>query len=127
MSGSYPAKPRIAIVGAGNLAECARRRVRGAGYGIDQSFHGEGGFSAPSAALGSRSWGVRRCGGIGQNFKPRSFGFAFPMERLPGAAASLVAAAELAGKVALHSSGALTSDELAVLRRRGAAWLRCIR
>jgi predicted short-subunit dehydrogenase-like oxidoreductase (DUF2520 family) len=47
--------------------------------------------------------------------------FCVPDGAIASAAASLTAAADWQGKVALHSSGALTSDELAVLRRRGAA------
>ncbi len=47
--------------------------------------------------------------------------FCVPDGAIAGAAASLTGAADWSGKVALHSSGALTSHELAVLRKRGAA------
>lgn len=47
--------------------------------------------------------------------------FCVPDGAIAGAAESLVGAAGWSGKVALHSSGALTSDELSVLRKRGAA------
>ncbi len=47
--------------------------------------------------------------------------FCVPDQAIAGAAESLAGAANWDGKVALHSSGALASDELAVLRRRGAA------
>ncbi len=47
--------------------------------------------------------------------------FCVPDSAIANAAASLTGAASWKGKVALHSSGALTSDELEVLRRRGAA------
>jgi predicted short-subunit dehydrogenase-like oxidoreductase (DUF2520 family) len=47
--------------------------------------------------------------------------FCVPDGAIASAAASLTGAADWKGKVALHSSGALTSDELGVLRRRGAA------
>ncbi len=47
--------------------------------------------------------------------------FCVPDSAIASAAASLTAAADWRGKVALHSSGALRSDELAVLRRRRAA------
>jgi predicted short-subunit dehydrogenase-like oxidoreductase (DUF2520 family) len=46
--------------------------------------------------------------------------FCVPDGAIAAAAASMEAAA-WEGKMALHSSGAITSDELAVLRRRGAA------
>jgi predicted short-subunit dehydrogenase-like oxidoreductase (DUF2520 family) len=44
-----------------------------------------------------------------------------PDGAIPRAAESLAEAANWRGKVALHSSGALTSDELALLQHRGAA------
>jgi len=47
--------------------------------------------------------------------------FCVPDGAITGAAESLADAVEWKGRVALHSSGALTSDELALLRRRGAA------
>jgi predicted short-subunit dehydrogenase-like oxidoreductase (DUF2520 family) len=47
--------------------------------------------------------------------------FCVPDSAIASGAASLSRATDWSGKVALHSSGALTSDELAVLRRRGAA------
>jgi len=47
--------------------------------------------------------------------------FCVPDSAIAGAAASLTGATNWQGKVALHSSGALTSDELNVLRQRGAA------
>jgi predicted short-subunit dehydrogenase-like oxidoreductase (DUF2520 family) len=46
--------------------------------------------------------------------------FCVPDSEISRAAGSLRSAAEWKGKVALHSSGALTSDELSELRRRGA-------
>jgi len=47
--------------------------------------------------------------------------FCVPDGAIASAAASLTGAADWHGKVALHSSGALSSEELAVLRGRGAA------
>ena len=53
--------------------------------------------------------------------------FCVPDGAIAGAAESLTGAADWNGKVALHSSGALTSDELAVLREREQRLLQCIR
>jgi predicted short-subunit dehydrogenase-like oxidoreductase (DUF2520 family) len=47
--------------------------------------------------------------------------FCVPDAEIALAARSLAGKIEWKGRVALHSSGALTSDELSVLRRRGAA------
>jgi predicted short-subunit dehydrogenase-like oxidoreductase (DUF2520 family) len=47
--------------------------------------------------------------------------FCVPDGAIAGAAKSLLGAADWIGKIALHSSGALASDELGVLQRQGAA------
>ena len=47
--------------------------------------------------------------------------FCVPDAAIAGAAESLTEAEDWHGRVALHSSGALTSEELALLRRRGAS------
>jgi predicted short-subunit dehydrogenase-like oxidoreductase (DUF2520 family) len=47
--------------------------------------------------------------------------FCVPDAAIAGAAKSLAEAANWSGKVTLHSSGAVTSEELAVLQQRGAA------
>jgi predicted short-subunit dehydrogenase-like oxidoreductase (DUF2520 family) len=47
--------------------------------------------------------------------------FCVPDAVIAGAAKSLAGAANWSGKVALHSSGAMVSDELAALQRKGAA------
>jgi predicted short-subunit dehydrogenase-like oxidoreductase (DUF2520 family) len=121
MSARSTAKPRIAIVGAGNLASALAISLRDAGYVIEQIISRPG--SAP----------LRRARRLGH--KVGALAIAFGRAKIPAdivwfcvpdgaiaaAAKSLVEAADWSGKVAVHSSGALTSDELAVLRKRGAA------
>jgi len=54
-------------------------------------------------------------------FRAELVWFCVPDGAIASAAESLTGAVDWSGKIALHSSGALTSDELAVLRERGAA------
>ena len=121
MSAKLSVRPLIAIVGAGNLAGALGVSLRGAGYGIDQI------VSRGSAASLRRARRLAREVGASAATVPRAqiraevVWFCVPDGAIANAAASLTGAANWKGKVAIHSSGALTSDELAVLRQRGAA------
>ena len=116
-----PAKPRIAIVGAGNLAGALAAPLQAAGYKIAQI------ISTRRAASLQRA---RRLGGevrapveasVRTQIQAEIVWFCVPDGAIARAAISLAEAADWTGKVALHSSGALTSDELGALRKRGAA------
>jgi len=112
------AKPTIALVGAGNLARALARALQDAGYRVT------------TVVARNRAESRRRARALARQVQARVLS---RQDAIPGdilwicvtddAIAST--AAELAGKwkgrVALHSSGALTSDLLAPLRRRGAA------
>ncbi len=114
-------KPRIAIVGAGNLASALAVALYGAGYRIDQVVS-----RGPAASLRRAR---RLAGGVGASAEVASRAqiraevvwFCIPDAAIAEAAESLVGAADWRGKVAFHSSGALTSDELAKLRELGAS------
>ncbi len=115
------AKPSIAIVGAGNLAGALVASLHAAGYGIEQ------------IVTRGRANSLRRAQKLAHEVEASAVAvtqaqiqadvvwFCVPDGAISSAAASLAGAADWRGKVALHSSGALTSDELAVLRERGAA------
>jgi predicted short-subunit dehydrogenase-like oxidoreductase (DUF2520 family) len=119
-SAKQPLKPHIAIVGAGNLAGAIAVALHGAGYVIDQI------ISRGRAASLQRA--RRLASEVGASAEPAArvriraglIWFCVPDREIAGAAESLRDATDWRGKVALHSSGALTSDELADLRRRGA-------
>jgi predicted short-subunit dehydrogenase-like oxidoreductase (DUF2520 family) len=121
MSVKRSAKPRIAIVGAGNLAGALAASLHQAGYRIDQI------ISRGTAASLRRAGRLAREVGAGAivlaqtDIKADIVWFCVPDKEIARAAESLAGAADWKRKVALHSSGALTSDELAVLRERGAA------
>jgi predicted short-subunit dehydrogenase-like oxidoreductase (DUF2520 family) len=121
MAGNRSTKPRVAIVGAGNLGRALTVALRAAGYSIEQIIS-----RAKSSSLGQARKLAREVGAsAGSVAQARILAdvvwFCVPDGAIATAAASLTNAADWKGRVALHSSGALTNDELAVLRDRGAA------
>jgi predicted short-subunit dehydrogenase-like oxidoreductase (DUF2520 family) len=114
---AMPAKPRIAIIGAGNLGTALAISLSSAGYVID--------------AVVSRSRSLDRARALAKRVAARALAsppdlssdlvwFCVPDSQIARATHRL-AKISWKGKVALHSSGALTSDELGVLRQKGAA------
>jgi predicted short-subunit dehydrogenase-like oxidoreductase (DUF2520 family) len=121
MSAKQSTKPIITIVGAGNLAGTLAVALRGAGYRIDQIIS-----RGPAASLRRARRLAREVGAAGVVAAPVQIRadiiwFCVPDGAIAGAATSLTGAADWQGRVAVHSSGALTSDELAVLSWQGAA------
>lgn len=112
-------KPRIAIMGAGNLAGALVVGLYGAGYAIDQIVV-RGKTSARARRLGREVGAPVVAAGRAQ-IRAEVVWFCVPDGAIAGAAESLTWATDWKGRVALHSSGALASDELAALRRLGAA------
>src|SRR5580700_1484509 len=121
MSATRSTKPRIAIVGAGNLAGALAISLHGAGYGIEQIISRGSAKSLRRARPLSRDVGAPTSSIARAYIHAEIVWFCVPERAIAGAASSLKGAANWGGKVALHSSGALTSDALAVLRRQGAA------
>lgn len=121
MSGSRSAKPRIAIVGAGNLASALAISLYEAGYVIEQIVSRSGAASLRRAQRRGREVGAPAIAAERAKIRAEIVWFCVPDGAIAAAAQSLVEATDWSGKVALHSSGALTSDELAVLRKQGAS------
>ena len=115
------AKPRITIVGAGNLAGALAMSLRRAGYGIDQIVSRGRASSLQRGRKLAREVGASAVTVARAKIRADVIWFCVPDGAIAGAAAALTSAADWNGKLALHSSGALASDELAVLRERGAA------
>jgi predicted short-subunit dehydrogenase-like oxidoreductase (DUF2520 family) len=117
------AKPGITIVGAGNLANSMAAALTRAGYEIKEVIARSGGGSLRSAQALAKKAGARAA------VTPATAAgsvvwFCVPDAEIARAArafAGKAAKVDWKGKVALHSSGALSSDELGALRRRGAA------
>lgn len=115
------AKPRIVIVGAGNLAGALAVSLRAAGYEIDQVVAPGQAASMRRARRLAREIGSSAVSTERARIQSGVVWFCVPDGAIAEAAESLAGAANWSGKVALHSSGALASDELAVLQRCGAA------
>jgi predicted short-subunit dehydrogenase-like oxidoreductase (DUF2520 family) len=115
---------RIAIVGAGNFAAALAGSSLGAGYVVEAVIARSRGASMRKAqslakqvrgrALADASVGLA-------DLRADVIWFCVPDAEIARAASSLAGKLEWKGKIALHSSGALSSDELGFLRRRGAS------
>jgi predicted short-subunit dehydrogenase-like oxidoreductase (DUF2520 family) len=114
-------KPQIAIVGAGNLASALATSLRGAGYRIEQIISRSYAQSLQSARRLAREVEASAVAIDRTQIRADVVWFCVPDAEIARTAASLTKAADWKGRVALHSSGALTSDELAVISRMGAA------
>jgi predicted short-subunit dehydrogenase-like oxidoreductase (DUF2520 family) len=120
MSARQSEKPRVAIVGAGNLASALAVALRAAGYGIDEIISRGLAASMQRARTLAREVGATAVAALRAQLRAEIVWFCVPDGEISRAAESLAETATWSGKVALHSSGALTSDALLALRRRGA-------
>ena len=115
------AKPQIAIVGPGRLGGALSLALTEAGYRISEVISRD----TPSSQKRARDI-ARKTQSLTTTLKTANLNsdliwFCVPDREIARAARALSPAAEWKGKVAFHSSGALASDELNLLRRRGAA------
>jgi predicted short-subunit dehydrogenase-like oxidoreductase (DUF2520 family) len=109
----------ITIVGSGNVAHALAPALARAGYKIDAIFSRSGAPSLQRArALGRRvKAGVGHIGRI--RIQSRVTWLCVSDDAIPDVAKT-IAADDWKGKFVFHSSGALSSGELAQLKRRGA-------
>jgi predicted short-subunit dehydrogenase-like oxidoreductase (DUF2520 family) len=114
------ARPSITIVGAGNLAHALAVSLRHAGYKIEGVLARSGGTSLRKAQKMAKETGARAAI-VPAETQAAVVWFCVPDAEIAHAAQALALELDWGKKVALHSSGALTSDELGALRRRGAA------
>lgn len=115
------ARPRIAIVGAGNLGSALALSLRQAGYRIPSVIARSGGASWRRAEKLAKEIGASVSSGPSKTERAEVFWLCVPDGEIARATRALATGITWKGKVALHSSGALASDELAPLRARGAA------
>jgi predicted short-subunit dehydrogenase-like oxidoreductase (DUF2520 family) len=111
---------RITIVGAGNLGTALAMGLHRAGYVIDQIVFRHGGTSRRKARVLAKRVGARAVAVSLAAIDADVVWFCVPDDAIAKVGRSLARKADWKGRIALHSSGALTSDELAALRRRGA-------
>jgi len=114
------AKPRIAIVGAGNLGSALARALHGASYPISEVIYRNGG-SLQRARRVAEDVGSAAVPVSQARFVADVVWLCVPDSKLAMCARQLAKAADWLGKIALHPSGALPSDELQPLRGCGAA------
>jgi predicted short-subunit dehydrogenase-like oxidoreductase (DUF2520 family) len=113
-------KPRIVIVGPGRLGVALALELRRAGYRISEIVAGDSRASRRKARAVAKL--VRsRAVVAGEDLEADLIWFCVPDREIARAARQFSGLVDWNGKVALHSSGALASDELRLLRRRGAA------
>ncbi|MGA9801394.1 MAG: Rossmann-like and DUF2520 domain-containing protein [Terriglobales bacterium] len=113
-------KLRIAIVGPGRLGTALAMELKQAGYGISEIISGESSASRRKARDLAKL--VHSRAAVAEDrLHADLLWFCVPDREIARSARQLREAAAWRGKIALHSSGALTSNELEVLRRRGAS------
>jgi predicted short-subunit dehydrogenase-like oxidoreductase (DUF2520 family) len=114
-------KPQVAIVGPGRLGTALLTALEHARYRVREVVSRGGSSTLPVAGeagkAGRTQVGRSRTTRLGAQL----VWFCVPDREIARAARELAAAAEWEGKMAFHASGALPSDELDVLRQRGAA------
>jgi len=112
------AKPGIAIVGPGNLGTALAVELRRGGFVIEAVIAHSPKSLRRARALAKRT-GARVASNL-LNVKAEVVWLCVPDSSIRSAARLLATQLEWKGRVALHSSGALTSDELDSLRKLGA-------
>jgi predicted short-subunit dehydrogenase-like oxidoreductase (DUF2520 family) len=111
-------KPRIAIVGPGNLGTALAVALARAGFGISKVISRKSSMRKAQALakqIGSHATIDAA------NVEADVIWFCLPDSEIARAAQSWAVAFRGKGRIALHSSGALSSDALAALRRKGFA------
>ncbi|HMH02164.1 MAG TPA: Rossmann-like and DUF2520 domain-containing protein [Terriglobales bacterium] len=116
-----PAKPQIAIVGPGRLGSALSIALTKVGYRVNEVIARETLSSQNRAREIAKSAQSFTTTLKTANLDSDVIWFCVPDREIAVAARALIRSSKWKGKVAFHSSGALASDELNVLRRRGAA------
>jgi predicted short-subunit dehydrogenase-like oxidoreductase (DUF2520 family) len=111
-------EPRIAIVGPGRLGSALALELTRAGYRITAIIPGNSSSSRRKARELAKQVHARWSAAT---LEADLIWFCVPDREIARAARQLAKAMDWKGKIAFHSSGALASDELKVLRGRGAA------
>jgi predicted short-subunit dehydrogenase-like oxidoreductase (DUF2520 family) len=115
------AKPSIAIVGPGRLGDALVRALNRAGYRITEIVYRRTPSSRRRARALAKIVRARAVTAANARLDADFIWFCVSDREIGRAARSLASATSWKGKAAFHCSGALTSDELSVLHKRGAA------
>ena len=114
-------KPRIALVGAGRLSSALAVSLREAGYKIDTIIFRRAGSSQARARRLAQQVGARARSIRSPILSTRVVWFCVPDQQISRCAETLARVADWRGKIAVHSSGALSSSELDAVKKKGAA------
>jgi predicted short-subunit dehydrogenase-like oxidoreductase (DUF2520 family) len=120
-----PRKPTIALVGAGRVAQALGPALRRAGYRIVEVIGRDRAASRAQARRLARRVGAQARTLADARLDADVVWLLVPDGAIAACARELARRPGWEGKVALHASGALSSDRLAPLRRRGAAVVSC--
>jgi predicted short-subunit dehydrogenase-like oxidoreductase (DUF2520 family) len=112
-------RPRIAIVGPGRLGRALAWELRRAGYCVSEIISRDSSASRQKARALAKQVKAKASAG-GERFDGDLVWFCVPDREIARASRQLAEGLDWKGKTALHSSGALASDELRGLRQRGA-------
>lgn len=115
------AKPSIAIVGPGRLGSALLAALVRARYRVSEIVTRDRAGSKQKARALAKSSRARACTWADAHLDADLIWFCVPDREIATAARALASIPSWKGKIAFHSSGALASDELRILRRRGAA------
>src|SRR5215469_1158146 len=118
---SMAVKPRIAIVGADCLSSALAVSLREAGYKIDTIIFRRAGSSQARARRLAQQVGARARSIRSPILSTRVVWFCVPDQQISRCAETLARVADWRGKIAVHSSGALSSSELDAVKKKGAA------
>ena len=116
-----PRRPTIALVGAGTVAQTLGPALRQAGYRLLEVVGRDGAASRARARRLARQVGARATTVAEARLHADLIWLAVGDDAVAACARELARRTRWEGKIALHSSGALPSDQLSPLRRRGAA------
>ena len=112
---------RIAIVGPGRLGKALAMALKRAGYPVIEIVTRNEAASLRRARKLARSVGAKTVAIGKSELRAGLIWFCVPDREIPRAATTLLPATAWHGRFAFHSSGALSSGELAALKREGAA------
>ena len=116
-----PRKPSITIVGPGNLGSALAMALHKAGYRLDEIVAREARDSQQRARSLARRVGAHLQAPDSAALAADVIWLCVKDSDIAATACAIAPATSWKGKCVLHSSGALSSDELDVLRRRGAS------
>lgn len=115
------AKPSIAIVGPGRLGSALSVALKRAGYTITEVVSHDGAHSRRTATSLAKTVGARARTPADARLDADVIWLCVLDREIANVAVQLAPVTRWPKKIAFHSSGALASDELDFLRRRGAA------